>query len=82
MWERELDDDVDRSFLLDGVQNGFKIVSRFDFKCVEIDNYKSSLDMENRHLVEEQIKIELAEGRYEIVSEKPFIIRCNQKEFQ
>ena len=73
-WQRELSGDPDASFLLDGVENGFQLVSRFDFKSVEMDNYNSALDSCNRDLVEEQINIELLEGRYEIVSEKPTIV--------
>ena len=74
MWQRELADDADKEFLLDGIENGFQLVSSFGFKPVEMENYNSALDVENRHLVEEQIKVELAEGRYAIVSVKPTIV--------
>ena len=74
MWERELQGDPDESFLLDGVSHGFQLVSDFEFKNVEVENYKSALDPLNRDLVEEQIRTELLEGRYEIVQEKPAIV--------
>ena len=74
VWERELIGDKDREFLLEGVRDGFNIVSKFDFEPAEEENYGSALDPENVASVEEQIKIELEEGRYEIVHQKPLIV--------
>ena len=66
--------DEDCEFLLDGVKDGFKIVSNFGFESVEVDNYNSALDPENIDLVEIQIKVELEEGRYQVVEKKPLIV--------
>ena len=66
--------DNDREFLLQGVREGFKIVSTFDFESVEVENYNSALDPENITQVEEQINIELQEGRYEVIHQKPLIV--------
>ena len=57
-----------------GICNGFQLVSNFSFRSVEVENYKSALDPLNKDMVEEQIKTELLEGRYQIVSEKPAIV--------
>jgi len=49
-------------------------VSDFDFTPVEMENYSSTQDPKYKALVQKQIEIELVEGRYEIVKEKPIII--------
>jgi hypothetical protein len=73
-WEVELGEDTDREFLLAGIRDGFHIVSDFDFKPVECENYQSALAVDAKAAVEAQICEELVEGRYEIVREKPTII--------
>ncbi len=41
-WERELQDDQDNDFLLDGIQSGFQIVDpSFKREQVECENHKS-----------------------------------------
>ena len=73
-WERELVDDPDRDFLLDGIRNGFRVVDRdVPIQSVECKNYKSALG-ENKHLVDAIVNKEILEGRYRIVSEKPTIV--------
>ena len=59
---------------MQGIRDGFQLVSEFEFSEVEVENYKSALDSQNRDLVEEQIKTELVEGRYQVVSDKPIIV--------
>ena len=72
-WDSLLQDDPDRSFLLQGLREGFRVVdSDIVPHPAEVDNYKSALD--NSKLVEDQINIEVGEGRYAIVSEKPAIV--------
>jgi hypothetical protein len=45
-----------------------------EFEMVECENYSSTSDLKYRDLVEKQIRIELEEGRYEIVYKKPMIV--------
>jgi len=64
---------MDREFLLDGILHGFKIVnSSCPLKPASMNNYKSALS--NHHLVEKQIRIELAEKRYVVVEKPPLLI--------
>ena len=63
--EKELsDDDCDREFLLDGIKNGFHIVSSSDFAMVECENYNSAMGPSVFSAVETQINTEIVEGRY------------------
>ena len=73
-WLEELEGDDDCEFLLDGVKNGFKIVSNFDFVSCECNNYNSVLDPAVKGLVEAQISEEIVEGRYCVVDDKPTIV--------
>ena len=73
-WEAELEGDVDADFLLEGVRWGFHLVSERNFEPVDCDNYSSTSDPKYRDLVEKQILLEIEEGRYEVVSEKPTIV--------
>ena len=74
VWDRELGDDIDREFLLEGIKDGFHVVSSFDFSPAECDNYNSALDVQTRPLVEKQIRTEILEGRYKITTDKPTIV--------
>jgi hypothetical protein len=66
---------VDKDFLMDGIVNGFHIRNLDKIPVsAEQDNYKSATCKENRGLVENQIKIELEEGRYIITESKPTIV--------
>lgn len=62
-WERELADDPDREFLLQGVRAGFHIV---DPKCnimpCDVKNHKSATDSTSSPYVEELILHELQQG--------------------
>ena len=72
-WEDFLGNDKDRSFLLNGIQNGFDVVQTKGIPVsVEQNNYKSTT--ENFVLVEKQISQEICEGRYKLVTEKPLLI--------
>ena len=67
-WEKELQNDIDRTFILEGVKNGFYILSPVENPTpVHSTNYKSATCQENRHRVEEQIKKEISKGHYIIV---------------
>lgn len=73
-WEELLRGDPDRSFLLEGVSEGFNIVDAFDFVPAEVDNYISATCPENREVVESCITNEITEGRYVVVSTPPTVI--------
>ncbi len=61
--ERELQDNEDKDFLLDGIKSGFQIVDlSFKPQQVECENYKSATWVKNRENVEKQILEEIAEG--------------------
>ena len=73
-WKIELDNDIDREFLIDGIQYGFKIASPPEnIKCVHRNNYNSATK-ENRDLVEKQIIHEIQLGRYQICDYPPAIV--------
>ena len=73
VWERELLDDPDRDYLLNGVRNGFDIVNTVCAPApAECDNYRSCDAA--RDAVEAQILEEIKEGRYLVTSTKPQII--------
>lgn len=47
-WELELKNDIDKSFLLDGIRHGFSIVDREVVEQnVDIDNHASSVNKTN-----------------------------------
>ena len=70
-WENLLpQNDPKRHFILTGIQEGFHIINTKEFaKPVFVNNYKSATNPEVRDLVEEQIKIELREKRYQIIDQ-------------
>lgn len=73
VWEAELKNDEDNSFLLQGLREGFCITNiNKEIKAVHMSNYKSAL--ENKLAVEKQINIELEEGRYIKVDSPPPIV--------
>ena len=77
-WKEELPlNDSRRDFLLNGVRDGFHIVNSVPetgLRPVFTKNYKSATCHENRSKVEEQIKEELVNGRYEITETPPTIV--------
>jgi len=72
-WEKILIDDPDRDFLLEGIQNGFKIMNLdANPPPADMDNYQSAL--EAKDIVEQQILHEINEGHYLEVHQKPTIV--------
>ena len=68
-------DYADRDFLLSGIKYGFHIVDPEPIsKFVDVDNYPSATSEKMRAPVEDQILTELENGRYRIVSDKPYIV--------
>ena len=77
VWEKELVDDPDSGFLLQGILYGFNIIDSYnvaDIPYAESDNYRSATCEQFRDRVEAQIMDELLEGNYIIVQVKPRII--------
>ena len=66
-------DDPDREYILEGIKNGFRITDRaHSGPVVETNNYKSATE-ENFNEVENQIKVELENGRLEVTNTVPKI---------
>ena len=67
--------DPDRTFLLDGVENGFQLLPKgASLSHAEQANYFSATAPDNRAKVEETILEEIKSGNYVIWSVKPTII--------
>ena len=76
-WERELANDEDRDFLINGLMYGFDIIDagrEKDVLSVERENYASAKCAENRDKVEARLLAEIKEGNYVVVKNKPKII--------
>lgn len=75
-WQTELEMDMDREFLLNGIKHGFKILEdpKGEVTQVHCRNYRSTTDSEIRHLVESQIKTEISKGNYMICKSAPKIV--------
>jgi hypothetical protein len=72
-WERELADDPDRDYLLDGIRHGFRIVDPGSQpEPCHVTNSKSALRHSDK--VEQELIKEIKEGRYEVVDYKPTIV--------
>ena len=72
-WQRELEFDEDRVFLLDGIRNGFRIVQAdCTMAVVEQKNHKSALQAKSA--VEKELKDQISNGHYIISSKKPTIV--------
>jgi hypothetical protein len=73
-WQEELQNDSDRSFLLNGIQNGFRVTAVGDATIVDAfqKNHKSA--SEHSDAVEAELLDQLKKGHYVIASEKPRIV--------
>jgi len=75
VWERELEGDKDRDFLLEGIKYGFRVVDKdvviTDAYC---ENAKSANSSENFAKVESKIKQELSQGNYVATDVRPTIV--------
>ena len=78
-WQRELEhDDPDRDWILNGVFNGFHIIDvdladKTIVEKIEVKNYSSATG-DRRNSVEHQIRREISNGRYVVVSERPVLV--------
>lgn len=76
-WATELQGDPEEQFILDGLKNGFALTdinADIPITPVEVENCKSAVSDCNKHKVETQINIELAEGNYVKTLSKPHIV--------
>ena len=77
-WEDELEGDIDKNFILNGIKNGFDLIdddiNKSNICSCEVDNYSSATDNKVKNIVEKQILHEIAEGNYVISDKKPTII--------
>jgi len=75
VWTRELEEDPDREFLLDGISRGFRITDQQStFQRTTQENYSSATLHPNRAQVEKQILFEIDHGHYRLTNEPPTIV--------
>ena len=75
MWDAELTDDPDRTFLLDGIHQGFQLLPKdANIRPAEMDNYFSTTNPAARDKVEETLLSEIEAGNYVSVAGKPTIV--------
>ena len=75
LWVSELESDKDKQFLLDGLKNGFSIVTPEEqLTHVHCRNYRSATDPGAKQLSEIQIMEEIDRGRYVICNFIPPIV--------
>ena len=69
-WERELSmDHPKRDYILQGVAEGFHITDPSKFtEYQEVEKYRSATGKQHRNAVEKQIKAEVRNKQYQIVS--------------
>ena len=76
-WTKELSDDPDRDFLLDGIQNGFQLLPKdAPIMPAEMNNYFSSTNPDAVDKVEETLLDEIEAGNYVPVTEKTRYHQC------
>ena len=75
-WERGLSmDHSKRDYILQGVAEGFHITYPSKFtEYQEVENYRSATGKQHRSAVEKQIKAEVRNQRYQIVSQNPKLV--------
>ena len=72
-WTHELDNDIDKQFILDGISDGFYLIDKnIRLEPAEMENYRSSTSQ--HALVEAQIRREISKGRYVVTPSKPTIV--------
>lgn len=74
-WEEELESDIDKEFLLQGVSQGFHIISPdSDITPVEVKNHRSAVDPKVRPFVQKLIRAEIESGNYILCDNKPLVV--------
>ena len=70
-----MSNDIDRDYLLQGLIEGFRIISRdSELRHAEATNYKSATEHDVRDTVEMTIREEIQQGNYIVTTEKPTIV--------
>ena len=73
VWEQELKHDIDKTFLLDGISNGFRVIEPgSNIHPVEAKNHRSACQYKSE--VEKELRCQIKQGNYIIASEKPSVI--------
>lgn len=72
-WKSELQNDRDCKFLIDGIQNGFRITER-DSVFVNVHQKNHPSAMQHKIEVEKELKHQIELGNYVIASKKPTIV--------
>ena len=71
-WTEHLTNDIDRDYLLKGLTEGFRIISRdSELRHAEVTNYKSATGHDVRDKVERARREEIQLGNYIITTAKP-----------
>ena len=74
-WERELQNDCDKEYILQGVSEGFKVVDHCDVEIpAELKNHMSATNHKMYEKVNKQIQYEIDHGHYVKISHKPLIV--------
>ena len=74
-WEKELKCDPDKTFLMEGIRNGFHFTDAgSQVQKVQVKNHKSAITPQNKPTVEREIKTQIEQGNYILVSKKLAIV--------
>jgi hypothetical protein len=74
VWKREMEGDIDKDFILNGVANGFDIIDSYVLPpFMSRNNYRSTTG-ENKSKVEKRISEEIAKGNYVLCGSKPLVV--------
>ena len=75
LWNKELEDDLDKDFVWDGIFHGFQLIpADADLKPAEMDNYKSVTNVATCDAVEDTLLEEIREGNYVVTDNKPTVV--------
>ena len=74
-WLKELEQDEDKDFLIDGITNGFELIPADSALApAEMDNYISATNPSARAKVEQTIREEIREGNYVVTQSSPTLV--------
>ena len=77
MSTKELEDDPDREFLIDGIANGFQLIlADAKLQPAEMNNYMSATNSTVRDQVEQTLLEEIQDDNYIVTDTKPTIVRA------
>ena len=74
-WLKELEQDEDKDFLIDGITNGLELIpADSPLAPAEMDNYVSATNPSARAKVEQTIREEIQEGNYVVTQSRPTLV--------